>query len=60
MKKLIASFLVFHFAFAVVLSQQATPSFIKDSIDDYVDRHWQNGKFPGWLFALYEMVRSNS
>ena len=47
MKKLIVFILVFHFAFAVVFSQQATPSFIKDSIDDYVDKALKEWKIPG-------------
>ena len=47
MKKLIAFILVFHFAFAVVFSQQATPSFIKDSIDSYVEKALKEWKIPG-------------
>src|SRR5436190_19058976 len=47
MKKLIVFFFAFHFAFIVVFSQQSTPSFIKDSIDDYVDKALIEWKIPG-------------
>jgi CubicO group peptidase (beta-lactamase class C family) len=47
MKKLIVFICVFHFAFAVVFSQQATPSFIKDSIDSYVEKALKEWKIPG-------------
>jgi CubicO group peptidase (beta-lactamase class C family) len=47
MKKLIVFFFVFHFVVAVVFSQQSTPSFIKDSIDDYVEKALVEWKIPG-------------
>ena len=47
MKKLISSFLAFHFVFVVAFSQQATPSFIKDSIDNYIGNAIAEWKIPG-------------
>jgi len=47
MKKLIVFIFVLHFAVAVVFSQQSTPSFIKDSIDAYVEKALKEWKIPG-------------